>query len=90
MKIAVVGAGYVGLVTAACLAELGNDVMCIDKDHGRVALLQAGGVPAVMKELLKAGILHGGGHGVQNGLRRSRRIRTVAVVPVLVRVVVAR
>ncbi|MFC7462127.1 UDP-glucose dehydrogenase family protein [Hydrogenophaga defluvii] len=45
MKIAVVGAGYVGLVTAACLAELGNDVMCIDKDHGRVALLQAGGVP---------------------------------------------
>ena len=45
MKITVVGAGYVGLVTAACLAELGNDVMCIDRDHGRVALLQAGGVP---------------------------------------------
>lgn len=45
MKIEVVGAGYVGLVTAACLAELGNDVMCIDRDHGRVALLQAGGVP---------------------------------------------
>jgi UDPglucose 6-dehydrogenase len=45
MKIAVVGAGYVGLVTAACLAELGNEVMCVDRDHGRVALLQAGGVP---------------------------------------------
>lgn len=45
MKIAVVGAGYVGLVTAACLAELGNDVWCVDRDHGRVALLHAGGVP---------------------------------------------
>lgn len=45
MKISVVGAGYVGLVTAACLAELGNDVVCVDRDHGRVALLQAGGVP---------------------------------------------
>ncbi|MBT9465345.1 UDP-glucose/GDP-mannose dehydrogenase family protein [Hydrogenophaga sp.] len=45
MKIAVVGAGYVGLVTATCLAELGNDVICVDRDHGRVAVLQAGGVP---------------------------------------------
>ena len=45
MKIAVVGAGYVGLVTATCLAELGNDVVCVDRDHGRIAVLQAGGVP---------------------------------------------
>lgn len=45
MKIAVVGAGYVGLVTATCLAELGNDVVCVDRDHGRVTVLQAGGVP---------------------------------------------
>jgi len=45
MKIAVVGAGYVGLVTATCLAELGNDVICVDRDHGRVTVLQAGGVP---------------------------------------------
>jgi len=45
MKIAVVGAGYVGLVTATCLAELGNDVVCVDRDHGRIAVLTAGGVP---------------------------------------------
>jgi UDPglucose 6-dehydrogenase len=45
MKVTVVGAGYVGLVTAACLAELGNQVVGVDHDHGRVALLQAGGVP---------------------------------------------
>ncbi len=45
MKIAVVGAGYVGLVTAACLAELGHDVFCMDKDPLRVELLRSGIVP---------------------------------------------
>ncbi|GAB3189580.1 UDP-glucose/GDP-mannose dehydrogenase family protein [Hydrogenophaga aquatica] len=45
MKVTVVGAGYVGLVTAACLAELGNQVVGVDHDHVRVALLQAAGVP---------------------------------------------
>lgn len=45
MKVTVVGAGYVGLVTGACLAELGNHVVCLDSDAGRVAVLRAGGVP---------------------------------------------
>jgi len=45
MKVTVVGAGYVGLVTAACLAEGGNEVVCVERDPARVALLQAGGVP---------------------------------------------
>ncbi|KJS75163.1 MAG: UDP-glucose/GDP-mannose dehydrogenase family protein [Serpentinimonas sp.] len=45
MKITVVGAGYVGLVTAACLAELGNQVLVVDQDQTRVLLLQAGGIP---------------------------------------------
>ncbi len=42
MKIAVIGAGYVGLVTAACLAELGHDVVCMDNDEIRVELLRSG------------------------------------------------
>ena len=33
MKITVIGSGYVGLVSGACLAELGNDVLCMDVDH---------------------------------------------------------
>ena len=37
MKIAVVGTGYVGLVVGACLAETGNDVICVDKDEAKVA-----------------------------------------------------
>ena len=43
--IAVIGAGYVGLVTAAGFAELGSAVHCVDIDHEKVALLQAGQVP---------------------------------------------
>ena len=45
MKIAVVGSGYVGLVAGACLAENGNDVMCIDKDPAKVRILQRGKIP---------------------------------------------
>ena len=45
MKIAVVGTGYVGLVVGACLAENGNDVICVDKDQGKIATLEAGRMP---------------------------------------------
>jgi len=45
MKITLVGSGYVGLVTGACLAEMGNHVVCLDVDAKKVALLQGGGVP---------------------------------------------
>jgi len=45
MKISVIGSGYVGLVTGACLAELGNDVLCMDVDPEKVARLQAGDIP---------------------------------------------
>lgn len=45
MKVCVMGAGYVGLVTAACLAEMGNSVVCLDIDAARVERLQAGEMP---------------------------------------------
>ena len=45
MKIAVVGTGYVGLVAGACLAETGNDVICVDKDDAKVRMLRKGRVP---------------------------------------------
>ena len=45
MRLAVFGAGYVGLVTAACFAEMGNHVACVDVDAGRVARLNRGEVP---------------------------------------------
>ena len=45
MRIAMIGTGYVGLVSGACLSEFGHEVVCIDKDAGKVATLRAGGIP---------------------------------------------
>ena len=45
MKVSVVGTGYVGLVTGACLADMGNHVLCLDVDAGKIAALNAGRVP---------------------------------------------
>ena len=45
MRIAVVGTGYVGLVLGACLAENGNNVICVDKDQSKVDMLNAGRMP---------------------------------------------
>lgn len=45
MKITVVGTGYVGLVTGACLAEMGNHVLCLDVDARKIGVLNAGGIP---------------------------------------------
>ena len=45
MKLTIVGTGYVGLVTGTCLAEVGNDVLCLDTNAEKIAMLEAGGVP---------------------------------------------
>jgi UDPglucose 6-dehydrogenase len=45
MKVTVFGSGYVGLVTGACLAEVGNKVICVDVDPAKIDLLNSGGVP---------------------------------------------
>jgi len=45
MKITVIGSGYVGLVSGACLADLGNDVLCLDVDPRKIEVLNNGGVP---------------------------------------------
>ena len=45
MKIAVVGTGYVGLVSGTCFAETGNQVTCVDIDEAKVASMQNGKIP---------------------------------------------
>ena len=64
MKITVIGSGYVGLVSGACLAELGNDVICLDVDPRKIDILNNGGVPiyepgleAIIKSNVAAGRL---------------------------------
>lgn len=45
MKITVIGSGYVGLVSGSCLAEVGNDVLCLDVDANKIRILTEGGIP---------------------------------------------
>jgi UDPglucose 6-dehydrogenase len=62
VKIAVVGSGYVGLVTGVCLADFGHDVICIDKDQSKIAALEQGVVPIYepgLSELVNANVAAG-------------------------------
>jgi UDPglucose 6-dehydrogenase len=45
MRIAMIGSGYVGLVSGACLSEFGHEVICVDKDEGKIDALRAGSIP---------------------------------------------
>ena len=62
MKVCVIGTGYVGLVTGVCLAEIGHDVICVDKDEKKISSLKKGQVPIFEKgleELVKKNISSG-------------------------------
>jgi UDPglucose 6-dehydrogenase len=62
MRIAVIGTGYVGLVTGTCLAESGNDVICMDIDERKIGMLNSGQVPIYepgLEELIKRNVEHG-------------------------------
>jgi UDPglucose 6-dehydrogenase len=62
MHITIFGSGYVGLVTGACLAEVGNQVLCVDVDINKIKLLQQGKVPIHepdLEELVKQGLAAG-------------------------------
>ncbi len=60
MKILMVGTGYVGLVTAACLSEMGHTVICLDIDQSKIDLLQQGSIPIFepgLKELVERNVI---------------------------------
>jgi UDPglucose 6-dehydrogenase len=62
LKIAIIGTGYVGLVTGACFAEVGHQVICVDNNAEKVKVLQAGGMPIYepgLEELVKANVAAG-------------------------------
>jgi len=75
MKIAIIGTGYVGLVAGACLAESGNDVVCVDKDQSKVRTLRRGKMPFYepgLEELVRRN-------------RQERRLTFTATLPKAVR-----
>ena len=54
--IAVIGLGYVGMVTGACLPDVGNDVLCLDLYPAKIKLLEGGGIPiheSCLKEIVR-------------------------------------
>lgn len=64
MRVAMIGTGYVGLVSGVCFADFGHDVICVDKDAGKIAVLEGGGVPiyepgleTLVQQNIKAGRL---------------------------------
>src|SRR5262245_62176545 len=70
MKIAMIGTGYVGLVTGTCFAESGNEVVCIDKDERKVATLEEGKLPIYEPGLLEL---------VQRNRREGRLLFTTSL-----------
>jgi UDPglucose 6-dehydrogenase len=62
MKVSIIGTGYVGLVTGACLADVGNHVLCLDVDERKIAMLRAGEIPIHepgLKEIVRASVAAG-------------------------------
>lgn len=84
VNICVVGAGYVGLVSGACLAEVGHRVVCVDSDHSKIKMLEKGVMPIyeddlerVVKKNVKAGRLHFAGSikdGMHHGGHRAEAV----------------
>ncbi|MCS6960398.1 MAG: UDP-glucose/GDP-mannose dehydrogenase family protein [Pseudanabaenaceae cyanobacterium SKYGB_i_bin29] len=64
MRVCVIGTGYVGLVTGACLAYMGNEVVCVDNNEAKVEVLRAGrcpihepGLPEILQQVLAQGLI---------------------------------
>ena len=74
VSICVIGSGYVGLVAAACFAEIGHQVICVDNDKARVKTLLDGGVPIFEKHLPEMLERHRG-HGIQFSTNLGEAVR---------------
>ena len=87
MKIAIIGSGYVGLVTGACFAEVGHDVICVDNDERKVKALQSGKIPIYepgLEQLVQRNVsahrLHFTG-SIQEGVDKSQVVFIAVPTP---------
>ena len=59
MRVAMIGTGYVGLISGACIADFGHEVVCVDKDAAKIAALERGEIPIYepgLQELLDSNV----------------------------------
>src|SRR5437879_5454138 len=83
MQIAVIGSGYVGLVAAACFAELGHKVMCVDNDLEKIATLNAGGLP-IHEDYLQELVARHRGNGLSFTNSLADAVRQAQVILIAV------
>ncbi len=84
MKITIIGTGYVGLVTGACLAEVGNDVVCFDTDPQKIKSLQDGYIPIYepgLNEMVKHNV-NGGRLHFTDDIERATHFGTIQFIAV--------
>ncbi len=84
MKITVIGTGYVGLVSGACLAEVGNDVLCLDLDAAKIKILEDGGIPIFepgLQEMVRRNVAGGRLHFTTD-VERAAHFGTIQFIAV--------
>ena len=84
MKITVIGSGYVGLVSSACLAEVGNEVLCLDLDPAKIKVIEDGGMPIFepgLKEMVQKNVAAGRLHFTTD-VERATHFGTVQFIAV--------
>ena len=84
MKITVIGTGYVGLVSGTCLAEVGNDVLCLDLDPAKIKILEEGGIPIYepgLQEMVRRNVAAGRLHFTTD-VERAAHFGTIQFIAV--------
>jgi UDPglucose 6-dehydrogenase len=84
MKITVIGTGYVGLVSGTCLAEVGNDVLCLDVDPAKIKILEEGGIPIFepgLQDMVRRNVAAGRLHFTTN-VERAAHFGTIQFIAV--------
>src|SRR5512132_4366415 len=79
MKIAIIGSGYVGLVAAACMAEIGHRVICVDNDERKIAALRQG-VSVIHEEFLPELLARHGGDRLSFTTDLEEAVRASSIV----------
>ena len=78
MRVAMIGTGYVGLISGACIADFGHEVVCVDKDAAKIAALERGEIPIYepgLQELLRR-------TSNKEGCRSQPRLKGRSVPPI--------